>query len=151
VQYDATFRWFQYLFDTLIESAMGLFDATSTEQVVGVLQQGLASGICDTHQNYCTGENQQYDDMTDCMSFLTQQVRFGEAYELGRNTILCRMVHENMVPFRPEVHCPHIGPTGGGMCVDDSTYAQKVLEPYFTNAPFVPYGYESTDATVAAM
>ena len=23
-----------------------------------------------------------------------------------------------MVKYRPEVHCPHIGPTGGDMCID---------------------------------
>ena len=32
-------------------------------------------------------------------------------------TVLCRYIHQNMVSFRPEVHCPHIGPTGGGMCI----------------------------------
>lgn len=57
--------------------------------------------------------------------------------ETGRNTLLCRMVHQNMVPFRPAVHCPHIGPTGGGYCDDDKTYAQTVLQDYFTNYPFV--------------
>lgn len=52
------------------------------------------------------------------------------------------MVHQNMVSFRPETHCPHIGPLGGGMCVDDHTYAQTVTENYFTNFPFAhgPYG-----------
>jgi len=32
-------------------------------------------------------------------------------------TVLCRSVHKNMVSFRPQVHCPHIGPTGGAMCI----------------------------------
>jgi hypothetical protein len=151
LQYDATFRWFQYLVDTLIGAAMPLLNATTPQQTIGILQQALSSGICNTHQTYCTGSNQQYSNFTDCFSFLTKTIRFGAAYELGKNTLLCRMVHENMIPFRPEVHCPHIGPSGGGMCVDDATYAQKVLQPYFTNAPFIPYGYESTNATIAAM
>lgn len=30
-----------------------------------------------------------------------------------------------MVKYRPEVHCPHIGPTGGDMCIDRD-YAQVV-------------------------
>ena len=71
------------------------------------------------------------------MQFLTKEVRFGAAYELGRNTLLCRMVHQNMVPFRPGVHCPHVGPTGGGYCDDGMTYTDVVDEDYFTNYPFV--------------
>ena len=55
----------------------------------------------------------------------------------GRNTLLCRMVHQNMIPFRPEVHCPHIGKTGGGYCVDDLTYGGVVTSNPFTNSPFV--------------
>ena len=68
------------------------------------------------------------------------KVRFGEAWELGRNTLLCRMVHQNMVPLRPGVHCAHVGPRGGGMCVDDKTYVQTVEEGYFTNYPFAVGG-----------
>lgn len=46
------------------------------------------------------------------------------------------MVHQNMVPFRPQVHCLHIGPLGGGYCNDDKTYDQTVTQTYFTNYPF---------------
>jgi hypothetical protein len=45
-----------------------------------------------------------------------------------------------MVQYRPDVHCAHIGPTGGGYCVDDMTYGQTVLEKYF-NDSWIPYGY----------
>lgn len=50
------------------------------------------------------------------------------------------MIHQNMVPFRPTVHCPHIGKTGGGFCADDQDYITTVTENYFVNAPFVPFG-----------
>ena len=50
------------------------------------------------------------------------------------------MVHQNMVPFRPSVHCPHIGPNGGGYCDDDKSYDQTVLENYFTNFQFANGG-----------
>ena len=58
---------------------------------------------------------------------------------VGRNTLLCRMVHQNMVPFRPSVHCPHIGPTGGGYCDDTPDYVGTVTQDYFSNYPFA-YG-----------
>ena len=52
------------------------------------------------------------------------------------------MVHQAMVPWRPEVHCPHIGPGGGGYCSDDLTYVGTVMdEELFVDAPFVPFGF----------
>lgn len=51
-------------------------------------------------------------------------------------------IHQNMVPLRPEVHCPHIGPSGGGMCVDDRTYVGNLEENYFVNTPFLAPGLE---------
>ena len=44
------------------------------------------------------------------------------------NTLMCRSVHELMVKHRPEVHCSHIGPTGGGQCDDSTTYVERVVE-----------------------
>jgi len=149
-QYDATFRWFQYLFDTLIATAMPIYNQSTPTAMLAFFSGAIAGGICNTHQSYCNGTNQQYDNYDDCYTFITQKIRFGSAYELGMNTLVCRMVHENMVPFRPSVHCPHIGPSGGGMCVDDYTYMSKVLEPYYTTAPFVPYGYQNENETIAA-
>ena len=111
----------------------------------------IADGICGNHDRYCNGTNTQYEDLNACMTYLTKQTRFGQAYELGADTLVCRMVHENMIPYRPDIHCPHIGPSGGGMCVDDYTYGLKVLEPFFTHAPFVPYGYHNSNMTIAAM
>lgn len=53
-----------------------------------------------------------------------------------------KQIHQNMVPLRPEVHCPHIGPSGGGMCVDDRTYVGNLEENYFVNSPFLAPGLE---------
>ncbi len=137
LQYDATFRWFGFLLDTLIAAAARKLGSPTVAEAITTLAHTLATGICQVHDKHCTGANKQYRDTTECISFLTEGIRFGKDYELGRNTLLCRSVHQQMVQFRPEVHCPHIGPSGGGMCVDDQTYEEKVLEKYFTNAPFV--------------
>lgn len=137
LQYDATFRWFNFLLDAFIAKAGERFGTSSPAETVAALTAVLAKSICQIHDNYCTGENQQYDDNASCLQFLTEGVRFGEDYELGRNTLLCRSIHQQMVQYRPDVHCSHIGLTGGGMCVDDQTYEQKVLQDYFTLAPFV--------------
>ena len=137
LQYDATFRWFGFLLDTLIAAAARKLGSPSVAEAITTLAHTLATGICQVHDKHCTGASKQYGDTTECINFLTGGIRFGKDYELGRNTLLCRSVHQQMVQFRPEVHCPHIGPSGGGMCVDDQTYEEKVLEKYFTNAPFV--------------
>ena len=143
---------------------MPILNATTPAIAIKKLTAGLAQSICTTSQTYCTGPNQQYSSASECLDYLTQNVRFGQAYELGmstdneslktnsqreyadyliagRNTLLCRSVHQNMVPLRPEVHCPHIGKTGGGYCTDDTTYLDTVMQDYFSNSPYIPYGY----------
>ncbi|CAO1598941.1 hypothetical protein XANCAGTX0491_002689 [Xanthoria calcicola] len=140
-QYDATFKYWQWIVDYLIGAAAKKFGTKSPEATVGVLTQTIAKSICGTAVKSCNGTNTQYASPTECFNFLTKQVRFGKAYELGKNTLLCRMVHQNMVPFRPDVHCSHIGPSGGGYCSDDKSYVQTVSENYFDRSPYVPFGF----------
>jgi len=150
VQYDVTFRWFQYLLDTILTAVKERFHLPTEQGATAYLQEHIAMAICTTHDRHCKGTDAQYSGYDSCMAFLTEQ-RFGKAYELGADTLLCRMLHQSMVPARPQVHCPHIGPSGGGMCVDDYSYRSKVLEPYFTLGAFVPYGYGSRSGDIAAM
>jgi len=43
--------------------------------------------------------------------------------------------------YRPLTHSsPHVGPSGGGYCTDDTTYVGTVEGNYF-NIPFIPHGY----------
>lgn len=150
-QYDATFRWFDWLLDTLSEAAgTGLFNTTDPAEIQRQLAGLLASTICQTHDQYCLDENKQYETNEACVDFLTNTVRFGKAYELGRNTLLCREVHEHMVQYRPTEHCPHIGPSGGGYCVDDKDYAAMVTERYFKQ-PFIPFGYGADNVWLAGV
>ncbi|CAD6593695.1 MAG: hypothetical protein ASARMPREDX12_007470 [Alectoria sarmentosa] len=144
--YDATFTgWWQWAVDLLLQTASQKLSVAegknvSLPETETYLQSKLATSICSTAQKYCVGPQlQQYQNASQCYSYLTTQTRFGEAYELGRNTVLCRMVHQNMVPIRPAVHCPHIGPSGGGYCVDTPSYAETVDANYFSNYKFA-YG-----------
>ena len=116
---------------------MEKYGLKSTEEAVMLLSTVLTKSICEIHDNHCKGENQQFKDSAACAQFLTGGIRFGVGYELGQNTLLCRSIHQQMVQYRPDVHCAHIGPSGGGMCVDDQTYEQKALQEYFTHMPFV--------------
>ncbi|KAI9718660.1 MAG: hypothetical protein M1828_006595 [Chrysothrix sp. TS-e1954] len=144
-QYDATFRWLDWQFDYLFDTGAKLFHLNSTAAVQKLATGLLAKSICKTAMTSCNGTNTQYKSASACEKFLTKDIRFGKSYELGMNTLLCRMVHQNMVPFRPGVHCSHIGPSGGGYCTDDRNYSGMVVQPYFVNAPFVPFGKPSSD------
>lgn len=31
---------------------------------------------------------------------------------------MCRIIHVRLVGVNPGLHCPHVGPSGGGKCVD---------------------------------
>jgi hypothetical protein len=47
-------------------------------------------------------------------------------------------MHKNMVQFRPQVHCPHIGPTGGDMCIARD-YLDIVMGYPFSETLNAPY------------
>lgn len=113
-------------------------NSTSTN-VTELIQLKTAADVCAVSNLYCTGEFQQYDSQDACLTFM-EALPFGESWQGGMNTGWCRYIHKSMfvlatsilhgltvvtcprfldlVQFRPDVHCPHIGPTGGDMCID---------------------------------
>ncbi|KAJ7867163.1 hypothetical protein B0H13DRAFT_1897685 [Mycena leptocephala] len=94
------------------------------------IQTRAARDICSQHETYCLGPNQQYNSTTACLDFVLNKIPLGEIWQGGQNTAVCRYVHTPMLPFRPAVHCPHVGPSGGDMCFDH-TYESMVLESPF--------------------
>lgn len=47
----------------------------------------------------------------------------------------CRFFHARYVDISPEVHCPHIGPTGGGKCAEDLPYSLDKIDKLMPNRP----------------
>lgn len=125
ILYDATFRWLDWLLNDLVQSWESIGG-------VGQVVKTLAKGICDTERTYCTSSLQQYKDLDACLGFLLNGTRLGAAYEFGRNTLLCRNVHARLLQLDPALHCPHVGPDGGGMCTDKKSYLNTVQEPGFS-------------------
>jgi len=92
--------------------------------------QYIAS-LCAATQQLCTGALQEYNSTADCIEFLTTQVPFG-TYDRGdQGSVTCRLIHIKLVPLAPHIHCPHVGPTGGGKCVD------KTYDYYYTKTDFL--------------
>ncbi|KAJ8107977.1 hypothetical protein OPT61_g8495 [Boeremia exigua] len=134
-QYDVMFKWFGNLFQTLVLSLGGSAEEASRRTV-----ERIATSICNSHARYCNGTNAQYGSWEACYDFLTEKIRVGLSFELGKDTLMCRSVHELMVRYRPEVHCSHIGPTGGGECDDNITYVEQVEERLDANSPWIAPG-----------
>lgn len=128
IAYDTSFRWFTWLFDDILRGLkIHEPDVTHADSLVSAFKSILVRQICDTATEYCSEPHTiQYESHSQCVDFLNQQVRLGSSYEFGMDTILCRSLHQLMLPLRPLVHCPHIGPAGGGMCVDDLEYSTVV-------------------------
>ncbi|KAJ7493996.1 hypothetical protein FB451DRAFT_1551250 [Mycena latifolia] len=98
-----------------------------------VLQTRAARDICSQHEQYCLGPDQQYNSTEACLDFVLNTIPLGEVWQGGQNTAFCRYIHTPMIPLRPSVHCPHIGPSGGDMCFDHP-YESMVLDNPFSQS-----------------
>ncbi|KAL0564364.1 hypothetical protein V5O48_017682 [Marasmius crinis-equi] len=123
--YDATLRRFpqatKYMLPKLAVMMAQELNITITQEtdiIKDIVTKRAAIDICNTEMEYCTGSNQQYANYDECYNFLTTKVPFGDPWEGGNNNTFCRYIHKNMLKFRPDVHCPHVGPSGGEMCID---------------------------------
>lgn len=76
----------------------------------------MSHQTCVGAQAFCHGDNKQYQSYDDCMHFLTKK-KVGEMYRLGDDNLACRFLHVGMLELRPSIHCDHVGPSGGDMCI----------------------------------
>jgi hypothetical protein len=100
-------------------------------------KDALINITCDRHERFCTqnASHVQYSSVAACQEFLKGR-RMGEPDVFSADNVLCRNQHATLTQLRPEVHCPHVGPSGGGFCVDTpyTDYFQKPMES-FKNDP----------------
>lgn len=90
-QYDATFKWWQWTVDYLLQTAASANNMT-LPQITAYATQKLAGSICATAMTYCNTTagvpaEDLYTSEGECETFLTTEVRFGEAYELGMSAL----------------------------------------------------------------
>jgi hypothetical protein len=77
---------------------------------------------CDRHEANC-GNSRQYSNKQACVDFM-KSVEFGLAEYAYENTAMCRYIHSAMTAARPEIHCEHVGPTGGMFCTGKRSYSE---------------------------
>ncbi|GME65158.1 secreted protein [Neofusicoccum parvum] len=130
-QYDATFRhWAAFVGEALARVARERFGGDEGAAVAFAAAR-LVGEVCAAHETHCRGADRQYASEAECRAFLAAEVPFGLPHEMGRDTLLCRMVHAPMVPLRPAVHCKHIGPRGGDMCEDGFGYGERIDQGFW--------------------
>ncbi|KAJ7597536.1 hypothetical protein C8J56DRAFT_1159419 [Mycena floridula] len=88
-------------------------DLPDNTSVQVALQTRAARDICSQHEKFCLGPDVQYESTAACLDFVLNKISMGEVWAGGQNSAFCRYLHTPMLPFRPSVRCPHIGPTGG--------------------------------------
>ncbi|KAK3389525.1 hypothetical protein B0H63DRAFT_537508 [Podospora didyma] len=107
VNYDA---WIPNL-NSWVVSTQGVPISNPQAQVQAIQQ------LCAFTQLRCTGANTQWASTEECVTTLSQRP-FGNYDEAWGDNIVCRTIHLVLTQVRPDHHCPHVGPTGGGKCVD---------------------------------
>ncbi|KAK0713698.1 hypothetical protein B0T26DRAFT_833320, partial [Lasiosphaeria miniovina] len=81
-------------------------------------QAGTIAALCDATQQRCLGpDNVQWNSTAQCVAALAQKP-FGNYDEARGDNVVCRAIHIILTVGNPETHCPHVGPTGGGACID---------------------------------
>ena len=70
---------------------------------------------CSTIQGACSGAVAQYSTMQNCMDTCAKFTP-GALGEMSGDTLGCRIYHAEAAQSMPMIHCPHAGPTGGGVC-----------------------------------
>jgi hypothetical protein len=70
----------------------------------------------------------QYNNFTDCFNTISAEPQ-GTWDRLASNTQLCRLYHVALAAIDP-FHCPHVGKTGGGKCVDTPYAAYYQIGPF---------------------
>ncbi|WWC58717.1 uncharacterized protein I303_101261 [Kwoniella dejecticola CBS 10117] len=140
-QYDVSFRRWAWATDVIVPKLIPLMAerpnvTAQANDTDGVLRQYMSNKICKTALDHCQGPNEQYESWEACMDFLNGR-DIGHWYRMGEDNLVCRHLHVPMLPLRPEVHCPHVGPTGGDMCISRD-YDQVVLDSHFPQGWLAP-------------
>jgi len=92
----------------------------------------LLNQTCTREVMNCVGANQQYSNYTACVDHILT-LPYGSPLLNEWNSGICRWWHSTLTYLRPDFHCPHVGPTGGGVCVDFTL--ASLYEPFFPHAP----------------
>jgi hypothetical protein len=88
-----------------------------TDSGIPVTGRAECVTYCDAVSGACSAANAQYNSKEDCVAYCNaSNWPKGTDGEQAGNTVACRTYHAGVAAGAPEVHCPHAGPSGGGVC-----------------------------------
>lgn len=67
------------------------------------------------HEPAADAGNQQYNSKAGCL-YECSKMALGTISDTTGDTVGCRQYHSGLAPTNPKLHCPHAGPSGGGVC-----------------------------------
>jgi hypothetical protein len=83
----------------------------------GDARSAACAAYCTAVMGACTAANAQYPSEAMCLTACsTMTWELGTAGATSGNSIACRTYHAGAARTNAAVHCPHAGPTGGGVC-----------------------------------
>lgn len=113
-------------------AALGV-DYTSAK----VVREIIIPRLCASIEEFCNGDYRVYESEEACVRFLTPLPV--KRLEEG-NLAACRAYHAPLARFRPNVHCAHVGPSGGGKCVDKPFETMYMDDDTLLGLPWVGSG-----------
>ncbi|KAK4703616.1 hypothetical protein P7C70_g2598, partial [Phenoliferia sp. Uapishka_3] len=146
--YDVVNRRFaqaiDYILPQLVQQISKEINATAEEAAnpAGIITKHAAIDICDAHEQFCVGENAQYTSSDACRTFITNELPFGQLWEGGQNS----SPPDYLVSLHsPQIHCVHIGPSGGDMCHPHDYLDIVNIYPFNTSSIAVNATYSPKD------
>lgn len=95
----------------------------------------VKGAICDQIQATCTGEHEEYANVTECV-VAQNAIPWGTWNRANDQSFVCHQVHTTLTGVDPAIHCPHVSPSGGDAChvfSQQSYYTDLVEEAYTYN------------------
>lgn len=98
---------------------------------------GASELTCDAYCGiYLDGcaDHSDYANMQNCLDNCAQWP-VGDASDTGADSLGCRIYHATVASSTdPDIHCPHAGPSGAGVCVDaEAPTCELFCNRYFSN------------------
>ncbi len=83
------------------------------------IKGGTCNSYFATPDKFPTADQSKYgtNAFINCVTFM-HTIAYGSWNRANSNTFTCRQLHTLLTPYRPDEHCPHTSPDGGGTCID---------------------------------
>jgi hypothetical protein len=91
--------------------------APATDSGTPTTPSAACMEYCQTAAAHCDGANALYPANDRCLAACALFPTTGARGDRAGNSVWCRLYHvDQPAAMDPATHCPHAGPSGGGVC-----------------------------------